>query len=269
LHFTKHVATFDSFYQEKINKMDKCFVIQPFDNDKYDRRYNDVFAPAITKAGLEPYRVDKDLSVRIPIADIEKGISESTLCLAEISTDNPNVWYELGYAFACGKDVVMVCSEERQGKFPFDIQHRIVTTYKTGSKSDFEKLEEAIIAKVEAFKLTAKTVEKLATAPVVEREGLQSHEIALSILIMENQLTKEDSISVYRIQSEMKKSGYTNIATSVGIRTLEKQGMLETFMQADIDGEPYIACRLTDKGVNWVLDNQTMLKFRQEPENKK
>ena len=76
--------------------MDKCFVIQPFDNDKYDRRYTDVFAPAISRAGLEPYRVDKDLGVKIPIVDIEKGIAESSLCFAEISNDNPNVWYELG-----------------------------------------------------------------------------------------------------------------------------------------------------------------------------
>ena len=69
---------------------------------------------------------------------------ESSMCFAEITTDNPNVWYELGFAFACKKDVVMVCSEERTGKFPFDIQHRQVITYKTSSKSDFETLEETI-----------------------------------------------------------------------------------------------------------------------------
>ncbi len=36
--------------------MDTCFVIQPFDRDKFDKRFDDVFEPAIRSAGLEPYR---------------------------------------------------------------------------------------------------------------------------------------------------------------------------------------------------------------------
>jgi hypothetical protein len=43
--------------------MTTCFVIQPFDSGKYDKRYADVYRPAIVDAGLEPYRVDKDPSV--------------------------------------------------------------------------------------------------------------------------------------------------------------------------------------------------------------
>ena len=116
--------------------MSKCFVIQPFDKGKFDTRYIDIFEPAIRKAEFEPYRIDNDLSVRVPIDEIEKGISESSICFAEITTDNPNVWYELGFAFACDKDVIMVCSDERQGKFPFDIQHRHIITYKTNSTGD-------------------------------------------------------------------------------------------------------------------------------------
>lgn len=131
--------------------MEKCFVIQPFDNDKFDRRFNDTFKPAILKTQLLPYRIDQDLSVRIPIDEIEKGIFESIICFAEITTDNPNVWYELGYAFACKKDVVMVCSEERIGNFPFDIQHRHINKYKTNSKSDFEQLEDSITQKIVAL----------------------------------------------------------------------------------------------------------------------
>jgi len=40
--------------------MDKCFVMQPFDGSDFDSRYEDVIAPAIREAGLEPYRVDRD-----------------------------------------------------------------------------------------------------------------------------------------------------------------------------------------------------------------
>lgn len=247
--------------------MKTCFVIQPFDKDKFDKRYNDIFEPAIKKAGYEPYRIDKDNSVLIPIEDIERGIRESSVCFAEISTDNPNVWYELGYAFSSGKNVIMICSEERIGKFPFDIQHRFIITYKTGSLSDFNELSDKITKKIKAIEHKNKTVETLSQIPLQEVKGLKSHEIALLILLLENTISKEDSVSVYTLKSQMNKSGYTDIATSVGIRTLEKSNLLKTYMQIDEwnNGNEFIACKLTEAGENWILDNQDKLEFRLDP----
>lgn len=243
--------------------MEKCFVIQPFDNDKFDKRYTDVFEPAITNAGLNAYRVDKDLAVRIPIDEIEKGIFESAFCFADITIDNPNVWYELGYAFACHKDVIIVCSEERQ-KFPFDIQHRQIITYKTGSISDFNTLGEKITKKIKALQSTSKTVKQLITTPVVETEGLKSHEIALLILMMEDQIDPENGTAYYHLKNEMNKAGYTDIATAVGIKTLIKFEMVKTFKEnGNWNNEDYLACRLTEKGENWILLNQNQLQFRQ------
>lgn len=241
-----------------------CFVIQPFDKDKFDKRYNDVFEPAIKNAGYNSYRVDKDNSVVVPIDQIEKGINESNICFAEISTDNPNVWYELGYAFACGKNVIMVCSEERIGKFPFDIQHRFVITYKTGSLSDFNELSEKITTKIKAIEHKNKTVETLSQIPMQEVKGLKSHEIALLILVMENTVSREDYASVYFLKNQMNSSGYRNLATSVGMRTLEKMQLLETFMKTDDwnNGEEFAACKLTELGENWILDNQDKLEFK-------
>ena len=118
-----------------------CFVIQPFDSGKFDKRYKDVYEPAIRKAGLNPYRVDQDPKVQVPIESIEEGIRQASICLADITTDNPNVWYELGYAFATNRPVIMVCSQERQGNtYPFDIRHRTILHYQTESMSDFEEL---------------------------------------------------------------------------------------------------------------------------------
>lgn len=213
--------------------MKTCFVIQPFDGDKFDKRYVDIFEPAIKEAGYKPYRVDKDNSVTIPIENIETKIRESEFCFAEISTDNPNVWYELGYAFACGKNIIMVCSEERVGKFPFDIQHRFIITYKTGSPSDYAILADSITAKIKATEHKNNTVENLQYISFQEIKGLKSHEIALLILLMENTISKDDYLSVHDLKSQMNKSGFTDIATNVGIRTLEKIKLLETFIQTD------------------------------------
>jgi len=245
--------------------MSTCFVIQPFDKGNYDKRFKDVFEPGILKAGLTPYRVDNDPSVRVPIEDIERGIRESAIVFAEITEDNPNVWYELGYAFACGKDVVMVCAEDKRGKFPFDIQHRLIITYKTGSKSDFELLEEGITTKIKALVQTSKQVMTLSVTPVVETEGLKSHEIAILIILMENQITAEDVVSMHYLKDLMNKAGYTDLATSVGSRTLLKKKLIATQRASDWHGEnEFTEVFLTEAGERWVLDNQDQLQFRKE-----
>lgn len=244
--------------------MNKCFVIQIFDNDKFDKRFVDVFKPAIEASELEAYRIDNDPSVRVLIDDIEKNIKESQICFADITSDNPNVWYELGFAFASGKDVVMVCSEEREGNFPFDIQHRKIIKYKTSSTSDFETLKENIITTLESYKKTNTTVKKLRTSSVVGIEGLKSHEISILILITENQYVDNDFISLYQLRNEMKQAGYTDIATSVGVKVLRKNNLIEISTEIDEwnDNKEFIVCRLTKDGENWIIDNQDKLVFK-------
>src|SRR3972149_10134154 len=121
--------------------MGRCFVIQPFDGGPFDKRYDDVLVPAIEEANLEPYRVDRDPCVSIPIDQIEDGIQNSDICLADITENNPNVWFELGFAIAVPKEVVLICSSERKNPFPFDIQHRNIILYNTQSPSNFKDLE--------------------------------------------------------------------------------------------------------------------------------
>ena len=128
-----------------------CFVIQPFDAGKFDKRFDDVYKPAIEAAGLDAYRVDRDPAVDVPIEAIEQGIRNATVCLADITTDNPNVWYELGFAFAAGKPVIMVCSKERPDKrYPFDIQHRTIIPYGADAPSDFDVLKNSLTDRIQA-----------------------------------------------------------------------------------------------------------------------
>jgi hypothetical protein len=50
-----------------------CFVIQPFDSGKFDKRFEDVYRPAIEAAGLDAYRVDLDPGVDVPIDAIKEA----------------------------------------------------------------------------------------------------------------------------------------------------------------------------------------------------
>jgi|AntRauTorcE11897_2_1112592.scaffolds.fasta_scaffold00645_9 hypothetical protein len=244
----------------KIN-MENCFVIQPFD-DKYNKRYKDIYEPAIINAGLNPYRVDQDLSTRVPIDNIEEGIQDSAICFADISTNNPNVWYELGFAFAAGKDVIMICSEEREGKFPFDIQHRHIIKYSIQSKSDFEELENKITSKIQAYLSKKKKVKKLSKAKLIDSEGLNDHEMSLLALIFEEQTIPNTDVAIFGVKNDMEKIGYTNIATGMALRTLRKKEMIETHPAFDEwNNHEFEACGLTEKGESWMIENQDKFEF--------
>ena len=128
-----------------------CFMMQPFDKGKFDKRYNEIIEPIILECGLVPYRVDKDVASIIPIESIHTKINSSFICIAEITTDNPNVWYELGYALALGKPAIMLCSDERETQFPFDIRHRNILIYQTQTLSDFEKMKCDLKNRINAY----------------------------------------------------------------------------------------------------------------------
>src|ERR1035438_3222209 len=128
----------------------RCFVIQRFDKGPYDKRYRDVLAPAIRQAGFEPYRVDDDPGATVVIEDVETGIRESEICLADITPDNPNVWYEVGFALANGKPVVLICAEPRPTPFPFDVRHRHIIMYSLDSPRDFDFLATEIATRLKA-----------------------------------------------------------------------------------------------------------------------
>ena len=178
--------------------MSTCFVIQPFDGAKFDKRYVDVYKPAIEHAGLEAYRVDVDPQVSIPIESIEKGIRQATICLADISTDNPNVWYELGFAFAAKRPIVMVCSEQRSGRYPFDIQHRSIISYQEESTSDFEVLKMKLTEKLKALLQQETVFDEIANdTPVAPVHGLSQPEILVVAVIAGEAFMPNSSATVF------------------------------------------------------------------------
>ena len=200
-----------------------CVVIQPFDKGPFDKRYHGVLVPAIRKADLVEYRVDLDPTVSILIDDIERNIKDAVCCLADISVDNPNVWYEVGFATACGKEVVLIC-ESRTTSFPFDVRHRNILTYTTHSPSDFTKLTEDITARLRACNTITKTIREL--SPVGPTDGLMPHEIIAMALLMASRITPNHSIEPRTLSNEIQKSGYTNVAASLAVHGLDSKSFV-------------------------------------------
>lgn len=243
--------------------MARCFVIQPFDGGAFDKRYDDVIAPAISQAGLEPYRVDRDPSVAILIENIESEIRDSVVCLADITTDNPNVWFELGFAIACGKDVVLVCSAARDSRFPFDVQHRNIIKYAPESPRDFDVLSSRIVQHLASVVQKQRELQNISSlAPVRDTEGLSPHEVVALVVIMANRLTPESTVAPYKIRNDMASAGFTEIAVALSLVSLHQKKMIE--LVDEYDGrieERYKAYGITPAGIQWLLNNQDRLRL--------
>jgi nucleoside 2-deoxyribosyltransferase len=243
--------------------MKKCFVMQPFDGGPFDKRYEDTLAPAIQAAGIEPYRVDRDAAAVIPIESIERGIHESDVCLADISTDNPNVWLEVGFALASGKGIILVCSQERQ-RFPFDVQHRTIIRYKTESRVDFERLAEEVTRRLcVAIKTSEelKTIEQI--SPIANAEGLSAHEMVALVVIGQS---LDGPVSASVVSSSMNRAGYTDIAVSLALRSLTKRAYVDRNTGEDFNGNQYLVYTATEAGFRWLETNRSKLVMQREPQ---
>jgi len=244
--------------------MGNCFVIQPFDKGAYDKRYEDVIVPAITKAGLKDYRVDRDPTSRVLIDSIEQGIREADACIADVTTNNPNVWYELGFCIANGKPLVMICnSRDRQGEYPFDIRHRPVISYAPDAPRDFENLQNEMTTRLQALVETSTRVQTMASMASSQTiSGLSPHEMAAICIIMENQVGLDQTIPGTEVQNAMVSKGFTKLAAVLSLRQLESRALIEGVNEQVGEWEYCASYRATPTGFEWILRNQDQIDLR-------
>jgi nucleoside 2-deoxyribosyltransferase len=101
---------------------------------------------------LTAVRADADIFGTGKIIDqVWRGINSAKVLIAELTTRNPNVFYELGLAHALNKPVILISSNE--GDVPFDLQHIRVVYYDIsdpfwGAKL-IDKVSEKIISALE------------------------------------------------------------------------------------------------------------------------
>jgi hypothetical protein len=147
-----------------VKATDSCFVMMPFEG-ALGSYYEKIYKPAIEKTGLKPVRADSEIFGAGKIMDqIWVGLNAAKVLVAELTSRNPNVFYELGLAHALKKPVVLVSSNEAD--VPFDLKHIRVIIYDPtdpfwGSKL-LEKVAENILSAIKnpeeaVFKSTEKS----------------------------------------------------------------------------------------------------------------
>lgn len=132
----------------------ECFVVMPYGRKPlpdsggrsydFDKVYRVVIQRAIREAGLQPKRSDESASAGIIHSEMFRDLRDRQVVLADLSLDNPNVFYELGMRHVMSATgTVLIC---RQGAtLPFDIKLSRVIFYDfDGSHLDWEEVERVV-----------------------------------------------------------------------------------------------------------------------------
>ncbi|HKW35259.1 MAG TPA: TRAFs-binding domain-containing protein [Candidatus Acidoferrum sp.] len=143
-----------------------CFVLMPFGKKPdasgnlvdFDAVYQQLIAPAIKQADLDPLRADEEMTGGIIHKPMFERLMLCSYAVADLTTANPNVFYELGVRHAVRPfSTVLVFSEG--GRLPFDVAPLRALPYRltsSGLPADVTTTQAALAARLnEARKSTA------------------------------------------------------------------------------------------------------------------
>ncbi|ENP8324423.1 hypothetical protein ACSTD2_20485 [Vibrio vulnificus] len=143
-----------------VKKQDKsvagksCFVIMPistqpgYEADHFSLVYEDIIKPAIEAASMVAVRADETVNTNLIQLDILRKVIESDIAICDMSSKNPNVFYELGVRQAFDKPTVLLIDDHTAA--PFDVSSLRYVTYSKSMgyrevKIAVEKLTRALI----------------------------------------------------------------------------------------------------------------------------
>ncbi|MBV8400565.1 MAG: hypothetical protein JOZ17_17770, partial [Acetobacteraceae bacterium] len=139
-----------------------AFLIMPFGRKAgpdgkdidFDRVYRDYLEPAVEAAGLRPRRADAERRGGSIHADMFQDLLIAELVIADLTIDNPNVWYEIGVRHALRASGTVLTFALRS-KLPLDLNgQRMVRYTLTNGAPDPANLAEELVALTAAITTT-------------------------------------------------------------------------------------------------------------------
>ena len=156
----------------------KCLVLMPFAEE-----FDPVFRAV--QASVQDALPDRSISCEwlkhIHAAgcitdDIVTGIEQASLCVADLTTNNPNVMWETGYAMAAGKPTILICQHVEA--LPFDLKvHRVLEYDRADVSALAPRLAEAVrqtVSRHAIATLSHSEVQAGTSAPVIAVTGSTS-----------------------------------------------------------------------------------------------
>ena len=98
----------------------------PFD-ESFDGIYTGFIVPIVEKCGFQVARADDLANAQSIMKDIVSEISNTDIVIADLTSQNPNVFYELGLSHAMNKPTILLVQDIDD--VPFDLKPYRVITY--------------------------------------------------------------------------------------------------------------------------------------------
>ena len=96
-----------------------CFVVMQF-TEEYNSLFTEVIRPTCEEYDYKVVRADEFYTSGLIIDDITRSIRECAVVIADVTPNNPNVFYEVGFAHGIGKPTILL-SDRKRDKLPFDV----------------------------------------------------------------------------------------------------------------------------------------------------
>lgn len=117
----------------------QAFCVMPFAVEFTDR-YLFGIKVAAERSGYRCSRIDERVFTKDILSEIQKNIKGADVIIADVTGKNPNVYYEIGYAHALGRPVVLVAASAEE--LIFDIRNMRHVIY----EGLIHKLQEALVS---------------------------------------------------------------------------------------------------------------------------
>lgn len=100
--------------------MKNCFVLMPF-SEEFDDIYQLAMKSTCNEIKMNCERVDEQIFNHSILQQIYTQIENADILIADLTNQNPNVFYEVGYAHGLKKRVILLTKNIQD--IPFDLKH--------------------------------------------------------------------------------------------------------------------------------------------------
>jgi len=143
-----------------------CFVLMPFGKKPdaggalvdFDSVYEQLIAPAIRAAELDPLRADEEMTGGIIHKPMYERLILCEFAVADLTTANANVFYELGLRHAVRPWSTVLLFAEGSGQLPFDVGPLRALPYRLGpdgKPADLARDRQALTARLQEARAKA------------------------------------------------------------------------------------------------------------------
>lgn len=179
--------------------MKKCFLIAPIGElGSTTRRRSDmvlkyVLYPPLHECGYEIIRTDEISNPGVITTQVLNHLAEDELVIADLTSHNPNVFYEVGIRHATGKPIIHIIEAGEQ--IPFDVAafRTIVLDHR-----DLESVEEAkrtITRAIQAVERAPSSFQGLVQFAEQARKSKKKLDIPITAFIADDDPKKAEQVS--------------------------------------------------------------------------